>query len=410
MKKPVLPPEELSKMFAFPFRMVHANSEPCEFEGIRQLSALPRVCLPGGRWAWLVTRYSDFRAILSDRRFSADSRVPGFPLLNAGVATAREKYRSFVSMDPPEHTKFRKILANEFSPRAVQALRPMIAARVDDLIEKMLTNGPPSDVVNDLALPAASSTICAVLGIDFRHHDYFYSKANVLVSSLSSPDEIADATRDLCDNFLKDIIHEKRGNPRDDLLSRLLAPRADAEGLTDHEIISLARLLLIAGYETTANALALSVLALLQNPDQAAALRRDSSVLPSAVDELLRYTDPTHAGIRRIATEDVVIGHLCIARGEGVILANASANRDRSVFDDPHGCDIYRKARHHVAFGYGVHQCLAHHLARMELEIVIGRLFQAIPDFRLSVPEDALVLKRDSLVLGLEALPITWSV
>ncbi|MFK4259178.1 cytochrome P450 [Agrobacterium tumefaciens] len=410
MTKGVLPPEELSKMPAFPFHKDRANSEPFEFEQIRRQSTFPRVCLPEGRWAWLVTRYSDLRAILSDRRFSADSTLPGFPLVNAGVATARAKYRSFVSMDPPEHTKFRRLLANEFSPRAVQILRPKITAKVDDLLERMIRKGPPSNVVNDLALPAASSTICAILGIDFRHHDYFYSKANILISNLSSPDEIASATTELCDNFLKKIIDEKRGEPGDDLLSRLAAPTVDADALTDHEIISIARLLLIAGYETTANVIALSILALLQSPDQAEALRLDPSLLPSAVDELLRYTDPTHAGIRRVATEDVVIGNVSIVRGEGVILANASANRDSCIFDDPHRCDIYRKARHHVAFGYGVHQCLAHHLARMELEIVIAQLLQALPNFCLSLPDDAIVLKRDSLVLGLETLPITWSV
>lgn len=392
----------------FPIRWEDAFSEPSEYERLRNQDSIPRVALPGGRWAWLVTRYSDFRAILSDPRFSADSTRHGFPLVNVGVGTARAKYRSFVTMDPPEHTRYRKLLAGEFSPRTIEAARPKIASRVDALLDAMLEKGPPSDIVNDLALPTASGTICDILGIDYSHHAYFYSKANVLISNHSSREEIESATQELCEVFLARLIAEKKQTPSDDLLSRLVSEQAGGQYISEHEIISLARVLLIAGYETTANVIAMSILALLQNPDQMAALKWNPALLTTARDELLRYTDVTHAGVRRIAIEDVAIGDIVIRKGEGVILSNTSANRDCDAFEDPHRCDIFRKARHHVAFGHGIHQCIAHYLARVELEVVLERILHAIPEFRLVNPAGSLPLKHDTLVFGLESLPITW--
>lgn len=216
------------------------------------------------------------------------------------------------------------------------------------------------------------------------------------------------ASRNLID-YLAKLVREKLADPGDDLLSGL-SGRIRAGELTPEGAAQIGVLLLIAGHETTANMIALGTLALLEHPDQLAVLRgtENPGVVASAVEELLRYLHITHNGRRRVALEDIAIGGEVIRAGEGLILANDIGNRDPEAFTDPDRLDIRRDARHHVAFGFGVHQCLGQPLARMELQVVYSTLYRRVPTLRLATELDRVPFKHDGSVYGVYELPVTW--
>ncbi len=320
----------------------------------------------------------------------------------------RSRYRTFMSMDPPDHTLHRRMLTAEFTVRRIDQLRTRIQEIVDQRIEAMLDKGPPAELVEDLALALPSLIICDLLGIPYEDQDFFQSRAAIIASSNTSPEKAAEVTRELCDGYLGDLIDRKSADPQDDLLSRVIVAQFRSGNLDRHGLISVARQLLVAGHETSANTIAMGVLALLEHPDQLKALKDDPSLLNGAVEEILRYVDVAHAGRRRIALADIEIGGCLIRKGDGIIAHNPSANRDARAFDDPDRFDIRRDARHHVAFGFGVHQCLGQPLARAELQAVFGTLFKRIPALRLAVPVSALKFKDDMFVYGVDSLPIAW--
>jgi cytochrome P450 len=211
-------------------------------------------------------------------------------------------------------------------------------------------------------------------------------------------------------DYLRTLVERKNGDPSDDLLSRLIVEQLRTGQMDIEDIVSMGLLLLIAGHETTANMIALGTVALLENPDQLAELRDtdDPKLVANAVEELLRYLTIVHNGRRRVALEDIEIGGEVIRAGEGVVIATEVANRDEAAFPDPDTLDIHRAARHHVAFGYGVHQCLGQPLARVELQVVYSTLYRRIPSLALAVPVDELPFKHDMAIYGVHALPVTW--
>jgi cytochrome P450 len=200
----------------------------------------------------------------------------------------------------------------------------------------------------------------------------------------------------------------KQAVPGDDLVSRLLTRNAEGPNLPLQDIISMISVLLVGGFDTTANMIGLGTIALLENPDQLAKLRQDASLMPNAVEELLRYLSISDTATVRVAMEDIQVGDVLVRAGEGMICANGSANRDESVFADPDRLDIYRDARAHVAFGHSVHQCLGQTLARLELEIVFNVLFERIPGLKLARPMEDLPFKNDVLIYGVYSVPVTW--
>jgi cytochrome P450 len=227
-----------------------------------------------------------------------------------------------------------------------------------------------------------------------------------MISSRSTPEE-AVAAGDELKEYLVRLLDRKADEPSDDLLSRLVVEQA--ETMTRAQIADMGVLLLVAGHETTANMIALGTLTLLQHPDQLAELREgDPELVKSAVEELLRYLTIVHSGRRRVATEDVEVGGRLIKAGEGVIVATDSGNRDEKAFPDPDVLDIHRDARRHIAFGYGVHQCLGQPLARVELQVVYGTLYRRVPTLRLAVPLEQVRFKHDMLVYGVHELPVSW--
>jgi cytochrome P450 len=295
-----------------------------------------------------------------------------------------------------------------FSVKRVAAMRPAVQKIVDEAIDTMLAGPTPVDLVAALALPVPSLVICDLLDVPYDDHDFFQSITRTLVNRGSTPEERGAAHAQLA-GYLDALVGVKLTNRGDDLLSGLAA-RIEAGELTRQEATATAVLLLIAGHETTANMIALSTIALLEHPDQLAILREtdDPKVVAGAVEELLRYLNITHGGRRRVALEDIEVAGKNIPAGTGLIMPNDIGNRDPEAFPDPDRLDIRRDARHHVAFGFGVHQCLGQPLARMELQVVYNTLYRRIPTLRLAVEREQFRFKTDGFVYGVYELPVTW--
>ncbi|MFG2206538.1 cytochrome P450 [Streptomyces sp. NPDC048638] len=380
---------------------------PAEFGTLRTEEPISKVSLADGSWAWLATRYSDMRAILGDTRFSSDTTVPGYPLSGmTGGATTEN--RGFIRMDPPEHTRLRRMVTREFMVKRVEALRPEIQRITDELCDAMERTQGPVDLVESLALPVPSLVISLLLGVPYDDHDVFQSLTGTLLSRTVPDAEREIARRELRD-YLDRLVTAKEADPGDDILGRLIVEQQRTGEITHDDVAAFAALLLIAGHETTANMIGLSALTLMRDPESAERLRQDPGLIRGAVEELLRFHSIIRNGPRRVATADIEIdGHL-IRAGEGVVAAVPSANRDESVFADADRLDICRpNAQHHVAFGYGIHQCLGQALARVELQVVIGTLLRRFPTMRPAVPVEEIPFRTDMSIYGCHALPVTW--
>ncbi|MEV4630640.1 cytochrome P450 [Micromonospora sp. NPDC049523] len=377
---------------------------PPTMQALRERTPLARVRLWDDTTPWLVTRYADQRELLGDPRVSADITRPGYP----SPAPISDAPISFVLMDDPEHARLRRMVTAPFTIKRVEAMRPAVQQIVDDLIEEMLTGPKPVDLVSAFALPLTSLVICQLLGVPYADHDFFQDHSSTMINRDAAPEQRRDAAGRLF-AYLDELIGEKLTNPGEDLLSGL-TERIRAGELTRPDAAQVGVLMLIAGHETTANMIALGTLALLEHPDQLALLREsnDPKLVAGAVEELLRYLHITHNGRRRVALEDIEIAGETIRAGEGIILANDIANRDPAVFPHPDRLDIQRDARRHLAFGFGVHQCLGQPLARMELQVVYSTLYRRIPAMRLAVELDEIPFKHDGSVYGVYELPVTW--
>ena len=376
---------------------------PPALRTLQEEAPLTRVKLWDGSTPWLVTRHADQRTLLTDKRISADMTHPTYPRQAPGNASL-----SFIGMDDPEHSRLRRMVGSAFMVKRVEAMRPAVQRIVDDSIDAMLAGPNPTDLVEAFALPVPSLVICDLLDVPYADHDFFQSNSRTLINRNSTPEARMEASGALAD-YLGRLVAKKIENPGDDLLSSLGA-RVEAGELTHEGATQMAVLLLIAGHETTANIIALGTLALLRNPEQMALLREtdDPRIVASAVDEMLRYLNITHGGRRRVALEDIEIAGQVIKAGEGVVLPNDIANRDSDVYPDPDRIDLTREPRNHLAFGFGVHQCLGQPLARLELRIAYQTLYRRIPDLRLATDFESVPFKHDGFVYGVYELPVAW--
>ncbi|WP_326638671.1 cytochrome P450 [Streptosporangium sp. NBC_01755] len=381
----------------FPRRRRGQLSPPDEYASLREQSGLVKSALPNGSTVWLVTRHDDVRTVLTDPRISASPLHEGFPTIgrNGTVPPPDQIPGWFVAYDPPEHTRFRKALIPEFTVRRIAELRPAVQRVVDTCIDDMLATGTTADLVSAFALPVPSLIICELLGVPRTDRELFESRTRILVTFTSTDDERESATRDLL-LYISKLIAMKQRFPGRDLTSRLLS----AGVLTPKEISGVALLLLIAGHETTANNIALGVVMLLLNRQWVGA--------PGVVEEVLRYLSVADRVALRVAIEDIEIGGHVIKAGEGIVPLGAAANHDHATFERADEFDPSRSARHHVAFGYGVHQCLGQNLVRVEMEAVFTSLFQRIPTLQLDLAVEDLPFKYDGVLFGLHALPVRW--
>jgi cytochrome P450 len=376
---------------------------PPSYEQARRETPVTRVRLWDGSWSWMITRHEDVRTILGDRRFSADANRPGFPFLSAGRKVLSTVSSSFIRMDDPEHARLRRMLTGDFMLKRMEALRPRIQQTADDLLDRMTDQRTQADLVAEFALPLPSLVICLMLGVPYEDHGFFQDCSRTMLDSRSTPDEILEARQALT-RYMTRLAADKRRDPDDSIISRL----AVREELTPDEVAAMGLLLLVAGHETTANMTALSVLALLRNPRQLARLREEPALIRGAIEELLRYLTIVHTGLARVAAEDVTVNGQVIQAGEGVLCMINTANWDEDAF--PHGdeLDFGRDARRHVAFGFGVHQCLGQPLARAELQIALETVLRRLPDLRLAVEFEEISFRHEMLVYGVHALPVAW--
>ncbi|MGQ4615006.1 cytochrome P450 [Nocardia sp. R7R-8] len=390
---------------AFPFDRTDELAPPREYALLREDTPAARITLYDGSEAWLLTRYEDVKAALSDQRFSADARNPGFPFVSGALrASVGHKHIPFLRLDPPEHDRLRRMLSREFIVKRIDGLRPAIETIVDRFIEQLLAAGEPADLISHFALPIPSAVIAELLGVPYSDHEYFQDRGRRMLSSEFTLEQSAQAVVELRE-YLGTLAEHKRNDPGEDVLSRLVLEREATGELDREDLKSSALLLLVAGHETTANMIGLGVYTLLRHPDQHALLRADPELIKQVVEELLRFLSIVHTGVPRVALEDVLIGDTLIRRGEGVIASIPAANWDASTFADPHRFDIRREPNRHLAFGFGIHQCLGQPLARKELEIALTRLFERVPTLRLA--EDQ-TFGPEKSVYGLHRLRVSW--
>lgn len=379
---------------------------PPALRSLQKEGVFAKVRLWDGSTPWLVTRYAEQRALLADPRVSADVLRPGYP--SPAPVDPNGSGIGFILMDDPEHARLRRMVTAPFTVKRVEAMRPAVQKIVDELIDDMLAGSKPVDLVEAFALPVPSLVICDLLGVPYADHGFFQENSKAIINRDASPEQRFTAIGNLA-GYLDDLLGEKLADPGEDLLSGL-TERITAGELSRQEAARMGVLLLIAGHETTANMIALGTLALLEHPDQLAVLRRtdDPKLIAGSVEELLRYLHITHNGRRRVALEDIEIAGQVIRAGDGLIVPNDIGNRDPAAFEDPHRLDVQRDARHHVAFGFGVHQCLGQPLARMELQVVYGTLYRRIPTLRPAADLEQIPFKHDGSVYGVHELPVTW--
>ncbi|WP_285667634.1 cytochrome P450 [Actinorhabdospora filicis] len=383
---------------------------PAAYSEIQDGDAPVKVRLTrSGRIAWLITSHDQVRQVLAHPGVSSDRTAPNFPLaVNLDPEEIKNMPKpALIGLDPPEHSVQRRQVITEFTVRRTKDLRPRIQQIVDDAIDDLLAAGKGADLVEHVSLPVPSMVICELLGVPYADHDYFQERTRALLSRDSTIEQGRRALNELGDYFVE-LLTAKEKNTPDDMLGRLItAGRADGTYDRD-ELAALARLLLIAGHETTANMISLGTVALLENPEQLAKLKADSGLLPTTVEELLRVFAIADVATSRTALVDMEVGGVLIKAGDGIIASGLAASHDPGVFPEPHAIDVTRSARAHVAFGYGVHQCLGQNLARAELEIAYETLFRRVPGLTLAVPAENLPYKNDAFIYGIHEVPVTW--
>jgi cytochrome P450 len=365
------------------------------------------VTFADGHVGWLVTNYELSRSVLADQRFSsalehrrALVRRPDVEGLRVGEPAPPG---FFIGMDPPHHTRLRRLLTGQFTVRRMKALEPRIERIVADHLDAMAQAGPPADLVAAFALPVPSLVICELLGVPYADRERFQRDSATLLS-LDASDEDGTAAWASMAAFLGELVGRKRAEPAEDLLSGLVA----GGELSDDELVGVALLLLIAGHETTANMLGLGTFALFLHPEQLDALREGRVDVANAVEELLRYLTVISFGTTRTAVEDVDLGGEMIRAGEAVGVYLPTANRDPLRFTSGDDLDLAADAHGHLAFGHGVHQCLGQQLARIEMRIAYPALLRRFPTLRLAVPADEVPLRSDMAIYGVHRLPVEW--
>ncbi|MGY1643300.1 cytochrome P450 [Geodermatophilus sp. SYSU D00703] len=357
---------------------------------------------------WVVARYDDVLAALSDPRLSND---PHHARDLAELLRGDFLSRSMIGSDPPEHTRLRRLVSKAFTARRVEGLRPRIAEITGSLLDRISPRGR-AELIGEFALPLPITVIGELLGVPEADRDRFRVWTDEMLDRPFDPDTdmaLVTAARERMYGYLADLVDAKRARSADDLLTDLVQATDEGERLDRQELLAMTFLLLIAGYVTTVNLIGNGTLALLRSPDQLDLLRADPSRVPQAVEEVLRYDGPVNPGLTRYTLEDVEIGGVRIPRGEMVLLAVAAADRDPARFRDPDRFDVTAAERGHLAFGHGIHYCLGAPLARLEGQVAFTALLERLPDLALGVPEDALQWSAGGVLRGVRELPVTFT-
>ncbi|GAA5016578.1 cytochrome P450 [Kitasatospora paranensis] len=377
--------------------------------GLREHAPVRRLTGPDGLPFWLVTRHPEVRALLADSRLSLD-RGNAKPGNYRGFSLPPALDANLLNMDPPDHTRIRRLVSQAFTPRRIERLRGSVQRTADELLDAIAPLGR-ADLIADYAGPFPIAVICDLLGVAAEDRHDFRAWTDALVAPDPDRPEQARAAVAGLTGYFTALIARKRAEPGEDLLSALIAARDEEGGpgrLTEDELTSLAFLILFAGYENTVHLIGNGVLALLDHPEQLDALRRDPSLVAAAVEELARFDGPAPLAIRRFPTEDIRIGDVVVPAGETVLLALGSANRDPALLDRPDELDLHRTENPHLALGHGIHYCLGAPLARMETAVALTTLLRRLPALALDVPREDLRRRPSLRARGLLALPVRY--
>jgi cytochrome P450 len=375
---------------------------PTEFASWRDQPGLQRA-MWGGQPTWIISRYQDIRAALVDPRLSADT-------LSNLIRPSDEHSTPviFARTDDPEHHRLRRMMANQFTFRRTEAMRPQIQQLVDQYLDTMIEGGPPADIVRDFALPVPSLVIALLLGVPAEDLELFQHNTSVGLDVNSTDEQRAQGFAEMY-SYIQQLVARKEREPGDDLISRLVTDYV-ATGQLDQDTVAVNGVIMMqAGHETTANMISLGTVALLEHPEvyQRLGQTDDTTVVAHAVEELMRYLTIVHAQVDRVATEDLTIGGQLIRAGEKVLMNLPAGNWDNEFTDNPEELDIARNVRGHLAFGYGTHQCLGANLARVEMQVAFATLARRLPGLQLAVPPHELSFK-DADIYGMKELPVTW--
>jgi cytochrome P450 len=371
---------------------------PAELIDARRHGPISRFTHPGGKPGWLITGYDLVRSVLADPRFSSRKELLNVVDFEVPPAPPGE----FLLMDDPQHRRYRKPLAGKFTVRRMRLLTERVEQITAECLDAMQKAGPPTDLVTAFSKPIPAIIICELLGVPYEDRGSFQEQIETFLSGETSDEELI-AAYTATQEYLADLVAAKRANPTDDVLSDL----TDSD-LNDEELKGIGLILLAAGFDTTANMLALGTFALLQNPAQLAALRADPALTDGAVEELLRYLSVAKT-FMRTALVDVELGGQTIEAGTTVVLSYNTANRDPERFADPHLLDLRRQPGGHLAFGHGIHQCLGQQLARVEMRVAFRALIDRFPTLRLAVPAEVVGLRPETAdIYGVKSLPVTW--
>jgi cytochrome P450 len=376
---------------------------PPDFVDWREQPGLRRAMF-GGNPIWVVSRYQDIRAALVDPRLSAktipDSILPKDADNKVPVMFART--------DDPEHQRLRRMMTTNFTFRRCESMRPQIQETVDHYLDQMIDNGAPADLVLEFALPVPSLVIALLLGVPPEDLGIFQRHTTTGLDQRSTDEQKGQAFGAMY-AYIEELVQRKEREPGDDMISRLVTEYV-ATGQLDHATTAMnAVIMMQAGHETTANMISLGTVALLEHPGvfQRLGQSDDPAAIANIVEELMRYLSIVHSQVDRVATEDLTIGGQLIRAGEYVMMNLPAGNWDAEYADNPESFDADRNTRGHLAFGYGVHQCIGANLARVEMQVAFATLARRLPGLKLAVRPEELKFK-EANIYGMKELPVSW--
>ncbi|WP_049574345.1 cytochrome P450 family protein [Streptomyces sp. SBT349] len=384
---------------------------------LRENAPVHRAVLPSGVAAWLVTRHADARRALADPRLSKNPglhRAADHASGRVGIPGERgaNVMTHLLNIDPPDHTRLRRLVAKAFTPRRVAAFEPRVRALADRLVDGFAARGR-ADLIDEFAFPLPVYAICDMLGVPAEDQDDFRDWAGMMLHTAGKRGGVGRAVKRMR-GYLVELIHRKREALGDDLISGLIRASDHGEHLTEEEAAAMAFILLFAGFETTVNLIGNGMLALLRHPAQLDRLRRaaaegDGALLEGAVEELLRYDGPVELATWRFATEPLTLGGQRVAPGDPVLVVLAAADRDPARFAHPDTLDLGRVDNPHLGFGHGIHYCLGAPLARLEGRAALETLLRRLSDVRLDADPARLRWRGGLIMRGLRSLPVQFS-
>ncbi|MGO4689498.1 cytochrome P450 [Glaciibacter sp. 2TAF33] len=391
-QNPLLPPPQLAE--------VRETGDPVE------------VFMYDGARATLVTTYAQVVEVLTSPNVSSDGTKPGFPYISDSARANRGSRPTIDRLDSPEHDRQRAMLAPSFTMKKIRTMRPAIEETVGKLLDTMEAKGEAKggvDLLTEFAELVPATVVTQLMGLPLDRADFFLDRVHRWMNDQADPADIAVAMEDIKEYF-GEVVDSRIGSDGTDLISILVRERLETGQIDRNQLLLTLHLLLSAGFETTANAIALGAVALLQEPEAWRELAEtdDDEVVKGAVEEVLRFVSPAHQTHIRIADGEIPVGHYTIQPGEGIIATHMAANHDPAQFPDPDRLDIHRDARSHLAFGLGLHQCLGQALARLEMQVVFSMLPRRFPNLRLEKPVTELTYKTASIAYTAAPVPVTW--